>query len=66
MQWLRFRESGGTVYWEVAGGSGAPGPWTVVASAPVPFAINAVTLRIVAGSNVVTTDTAVFDNISTT
>jgi hypothetical protein len=65
MQWLRFRESGGTLYWEYASGTTAPGTWTVLASTADPFALTAVTMKIVAGSNVSMTDTAKFDNIST-
>jgi hypothetical protein len=65
MQWLRFRESAGTLYWEYASGATSPGAWTVLASTADPFSIKAVTLRIVAGSNVNATDTAKFDNVST-
>ena len=66
MQWLRFREAGGTLYWEYAAGATAPGTWTTLASTPTPFSMSAVTLSIVAGSNVGSTDVARFDNISTT
>jgi len=65
MQWLRFRVSGGTLYWEYAGGTSAPGAWTVLASKPIPFAITAVRYRIVAGSNLSVTDVARFDNVTT-
>jgi len=65
MQWLRFRESGGTLYWEYASGATAPGTWTTLASMPDPFPMTAVTFKIAAGSNVATTDVARFDNIST-
>jgi hypothetical protein len=65
MQWLRFRESGGRLYWETAGGTTSPGPWTALASLPDPFAMDAVKFQIVAGSNVNTTDAARFDNVST-
>ncbi len=65
MQWLRFRESAGTLYWEYASGATSPGTWTVIASTADPFALNAVTLKIVAGSNVNANDTAMFDNVST-
>jgi Inosine-uridine preferring nucleoside hydrolase/Purple acid Phosphatase, N-terminal domain len=65
MQWLRFRESAGTLYWEYASGATSPGPWTVLASTPDPFPMSGVRLRIVAGSNVNATDTAQFDNVST-
>jgi hypothetical protein len=65
VQWLRFRESGGTLYWEYASGATSPGAWTVLTSAADPFPMNAVTFKIVAGSNVQYTDTAQFDNIST-
>jgi hypothetical protein len=65
MQWLRFRESAGTLYWEYAAGAGSPGTWTVLASTPNPFPVTAVTFKIAAGSNVNTTDTAQFDNVST-
>jgi inosine-uridine nucleoside N-ribohydrolase len=64
-QWLRFREAGGTIYWETAAGATAPGPWTTLASAPDPFAMDAVKLQVVAGANVNTTDTAKFDSVAT-
>jgi inosine-uridine nucleoside N-ribohydrolase len=65
MQWLRFREAAGTLYWEYASGATAPGAWTTFFSQPNPIPLTAVTLEIEAGSNVGTTDTARFDNIST-
>ena len=65
VQWLRFRESGGTLFWEYASGATSPGAWTVLMSAADPFPMNAVTFKIVAGSNVQYTDTAQFDNVST-
>jgi hypothetical protein len=66
MQWLRFREAGGTLFWEYAAGATAPGTWTTLASTPNPFSMSAVTLSIVAGSNLGGSDAARFDNISTT
>ncbi len=65
MQWLRFREQSGRLYWEYAGGATAPGPWTGLASTASPFAMTSVTLEITAGTNVATVDTAMFDNITT-
>ena len=65
MQWLRFRESGGTLYWEYASGTTAPGAWTTLAATPVPFPMSAVRLRLAAGSNASATDAATFDRIST-
>jgi hypothetical protein len=65
MQWLRFREAGGTLYWEYASGTTAPGTWTVLASTADPFPLTAITFKIAAGANVSSTDTAQFDNIST-
>ncbi|MDX6628449.1 MAG: hypothetical protein QOH00_695 [Gaiellales bacterium] len=65
MQWLRFREASGTLYWEYASGATSPGTWTVLASRADPFALSAVTLRIVAGANTSSADTAKFDNVST-
>jgi hypothetical protein len=65
MRWLRFRESSGTLYWEYAAGDSSPGTWTVLASTPNPFAVTAVTFKIAAGSNLNSTDTARFDNVST-
>ena len=65
MQWLRFRESGGRLYWEYASGTSTPGPWNTLASAPTPFALDSVRFQIVAGSNVNVTDTAIFDNVAT-
>jgi phosphodiesterase/alkaline phosphatase D-like protein len=64
MQWLRFRQSGGTLYWEYAAAATAPGTWTVLASTANPFPLSSVTLKIVAGSNVPMTDIAQIDNIS--
>jgi hypothetical protein len=65
MQWLRFREAGGTLYWEYAGGASAPGAWTVLASAPTPAFAGAVRLKLVAGTNLAAADVARFDNVST-
>ncbi|MCU1355699.1 MAG: hypothetical protein JWM89_1117 [Acidimicrobiales bacterium] len=65
MQWLRFREAAGRLYWEYASGATAPGTWTVLTSTPDPFALTAVRMRITAGANVTTTDAASFDNIFT-
>ncbi|MGN6693063.1 MAG: nucleoside hydrolase [Aquihabitans sp.] len=66
MQWLRIRESGGTVFFEYAAGSTSPGPWTVLASTPRPFSLTSASLSLTAGSNQTTTDTAVFDDVATT
>ena len=65
-QWLRFRESAGTVYFEYAAGATSPGTWIILASTADPFAMTNVNFKIVAGSNVATSDTAQFDNVSTT
>jgi inosine-uridine nucleoside N-ribohydrolase len=65
-QWLRFRESAGTLSFEYASGASSPGTWTVLASIPDPFALTAVTYKIIAGSNVASTDIAQFDNVSST
>jgi hypothetical protein len=65
MQWLRFRASGGILYWEYAGGTTAPGAWTVLASTRIPFPITALRYKIAAGTNVGATDVARFDNVST-
>jgi inosine-uridine nucleoside N-ribohydrolase len=65
MQWLRFREAAGILYWEYASGTTAPGTWTVLASTADPFSLTGVKFQIVAGTNVSTTDTAQFDNVST-
>ncbi len=65
MQWVRFRESGGTLYFEYAAGATAPQTWTALASLADPFPVTAVSFKIVAGSNVTTTDTAAFDNVAT-
>ena len=65
MQWLRFRESGGTMFWEYASGATAPGTWTLLASAADPFPMTGVVLKIGAGSNVPAVDMAQFDNVST-
>ena len=64
-QWLRFRESSGTLYFEYAAGATSPGTWTTLASTPDPFAMTSVNFKIIAGSNVSGTDTAQFDNVST-
>ena len=65
MQWLRFRESGGTLYFEYASGATSPGTWNTLASRANPFSMTAVTLKVAAGSNVNATDNAQFDNIAT-
>lgn len=65
MQWLRFRESGGRLYLEYAAGTSAPGTWQTLASTPNPFALTAVRLSIIAGTNAAVTDTAQFDDVST-
>ena len=65
MQWLRFRESGGMLYWEYAAGATSPGAWTTLASMPDPFPMTAVVFKVAAGANLTTTDVARFDNIST-
>jgi hypothetical protein len=62
MQWVRFRESGGTLYFEY---SATPGAWTTLAAVADPFPMNAVKLRLVAGANTAATDVAKFDDIST-
>jgi len=64
MQWLRFREASGTLYFEYASGASAPGAWSVLASVADPFALTGVKLQIVAGANT-GADTAKFDNVST-
>ncbi len=66
MQWLRFRASGGSIIWEYAAGVTTPGAWTVLASTPEPFSISSLALVLSAGSNLPTTDTAVFDTVVTT
>jgi len=63
MQWLRFREAGGTLYWEYS--SSPTGPWTILASTADPFPMTGMRLRISAGSSVNATDMAQFDNVST-
>jgi hypothetical protein len=65
MQWFRIRESGGTIYFDVAPGATAPGAWTTVAQTQDPFSVNGVRLRIVAGSDLGSADTATFDNLTT-
>jgi hypothetical protein len=65
MQWLRFREAGGTLYLEYAGGATSPGTWSTFVSTPDPFPMSAVTLKLAAGSNVNAADAAQFDNVST-
>jgi hypothetical protein len=65
MQWLRFREAGGTLYFEYASGTDAPGAWTVLASTPDPFALTSVTFELAAGTNASTSDVARFDNVAT-
>lgn len=66
MQWIRFRESGGQVFFEYASGTTEPGTWQTLASAPTPFPLNAVRLALIAGSNVATTDVAQFDDVAVT
>lgn len=64
MQFVRFREAGGTLFYEYA--ASASGPWSVLASTPNPFPLTSVKLRISAGANTSTSDVARFDNVSTT
>jgi hypothetical protein len=63
MQWLRFRESGGTLYWEYS--SSGTGPWTVLAQTADPFPMTGMRFRISAGSNLNAADMAQFDNVAT-
>jgi hypothetical protein len=65
MQWLRFRESFGTLYFEYAAGTDAPGPWTTLASTPDPFALTSLTFEMAAGANTSSADVAKFDNVAT-
>jgi hypothetical protein len=65
MQWLRFREAAGTLYFEYASGTDAPFTWTTLASTPAPFALTSVTFELAAGSNLATSDIAKFDNVGT-
>ena len=65
MQWLRFREASGTLYFEYASGATAPGAWSVLASVADPFALTGVKFQVVAGANTSAADTAKFDNVST-
>jgi hypothetical protein len=62
MQWVRFRETGGQLYFEYAS---TPGTWTTLASVADPFPMTAVKLRLIAGANTVATDVAKFDDVST-
>jgi hypothetical protein len=64
MRWVRFREAGGTLFYEYASGDTTPGTWTALASTPVPFDTGSATFRIVAGANTATTDVARFDNVA--
>jgi hypothetical protein len=65
MQWLRIRESAGTLYFEYAGGATVPGAWTTLAQIADAFPVNRVTLKLAAGSDMNAADTAIFDNLST-
>lgn len=65
MQWLRFRESAGTLYWEYASGATVPGPWTALFSMATPISLAAVRYELDAGANVTTNDIATFDNVVT-
>ena len=66
MRWLRFREAAGVLYWEYGSGTTAPTSWTALASMPDPFPMTSVTLRIAAGANTSTADTAIVDDVITT
>ena len=63
-QWVRFRESAGTLYWEYADGTTTPGTWTTMASASNPFAMDSVVVKMIAGANVNVVDTAMLDNVA--
>jgi hypothetical protein len=65
MQWVRLRESGGMLLFEYAGGTTSPGPWTTLASTNDPFPLTSVRFMLKAGANLDSTDTAQFDNVST-
>jgi len=61
MQWLRFREAGGTLYWEYAT---APDAWKVLASAPTPAFARSTRFKLIAGSNIGGVDVARVDNVT--
>ncbi len=65
MQWLRFRESAGILYWEYASGATTPGTWTTFFSQPNPIPLTSIRLELEAGADVAATDTARFDNVAT-
>ena len=65
MQWLRIRESSGTLYFEYAAGASSPGTWTTLAQVADPFPVTSVTYKLGAGSDNPTADTTIFDNVST-
>ena len=64
MQWLRIRGSAGTLFFEYAAGATAPGAWTTLAQVADPFPVNRVTFKLAAGSDMGTSDAAIFDNLS--
>jgi len=64
VQWLRFRETAGTLYWEYGSGTTVPATWTVLASSADPFPLTAVRFKMTAGANVTIADIVQFDNIS--
>jgi hypothetical protein len=64
MQWLRIREVSGILYFEYAAGATGPGTWTTFAHIADPFPPTAVSLKLAAGSDLGTADTAIFDNLS--
>jgi hypothetical protein len=52
------------LYFEYAAGASAPGTWTTLAQIADPFPVTRVSLKLAAGSDMTTKDTAIFDNVS--
>jgi surface antigen/Tol biopolymer transport system component len=61
--WWRIRESGGTTYWEIA--AEATGPWTLLASAPNPIAMDNVQVAFGGHNRTSSARAVAFDDFNT-
>ena len=63
-RWLRIREAGGTLYWDTSPDGTT---WALFHSLAAPFAVTALTVRLLAGDwdSPVTPETYTWDNLTT-